>query len=130
MAMTKKERAEFDAALAQARILGALRWTATVAKDVPAPSYSSNALAFTEGWTYNTYSGTVELGWSESNAHGKGPYPAGDRNKSAAQGARALFSTESKALAALRHALELQAAEKLAAVDRRIAELAAKEAAS
>ncbi len=118
--MTKKERAAFDAALAEARLLGALRWTTAVERDVlPVTG------GYVSGWDWNAHSGRVWLGWSSSISHGSGPIPVGTaRHMSGSQGSRRMQSTKERALAALRHEMELQFATALAAVDRQIREAA------
>lgn len=124
MAMTKKEQAAMQAAIDRAELLAALRWTAPVAKDVPPPT----AGGYSEGWIYNAYSKCVERGWSTAVSHGSGPAPApGERHTSGSQGARRMFSTEAKALAAMRHELETRAAEVLLKCDRCMRALAPNE---
>lgn len=114
MAMTKKERAEFDAALEKARILGALRWTEPVKPDLkPADGKSIT------GWQTGTYGrGSVRQMWSEGWAHGSGAKRIA--NGSASQGGISLHSTQLRALKALRHEVELESAEKLARIDKMI----------
>lgn len=114
MAMTKKERAEFDAAIAKARILGALRWTEPEKEDLH-PTTGKTIY----GWKTNTYGrGSVRQMWSESWAHGAGEKRS--PNGGAAQGGISLHSTELRALKALRHEVELESAEKLAWIDEMI----------
>lgn len=114
MAMTKKERAEFDAALAKARILGALRWTEPVDRDLK--PVSGEVIT---GWQTSTYGrGSVCQMWSESWAHGKGEKRVS--NVGASQGGISLHSTELRALKSLRHEVELECAEKLARIDQMI----------
>lgn len=108
MAMTKKERAEFDAAIKRAETLAALRWTQPVARDLPRPDRG-----MTSGWDFNVYSGEVFRAWSECTSHGRGPR----REFSGSQNGRALFSTRALALAALRHETEAQCAESLRRID-------------
>jgi len=116
MAMTKKEREAFDAALKKAEIPGALRWTTPVEKDVPIP-----ANGYSQG--YATYSTSVQESWSGCVSHGSGKAPEhGTRHYSASQGPRNLYSTKLLALRALRHNKELEAAEELWRIDRMIAE--------
>lgn len=119
MAMTKKERAEMDAVLREARMLGALRWTSPVARDVLPPKGGG----YTEGWDFNAYSGSVWLGWSTSVSHGNGPAPAdGAAYRSrGSQNSRAMYSSKALALAALRYDTERQAANNLAKIDAMIA---------
>ena len=113
MAMTKKEQAAMQAAIDRAEALAALRWTAPVAPDVPIPEPGG---AFVTGWTYNEYAREVRPAWSSSVSHGTSTEPG----RHGTQGPLALYSTRTRALQALRHALELQAAAKLLAVDRAI----------
>lgn len=119
MAMTKKERAEFDAAIERAEILGALRWTQTapVPRDVPPPG--SGCGNYVCGWSYNSYSGTVYKSWSRVVSNGTG-VPKEGCYTSGSQGAISQFSTEKLAYQALRHELEVQYAKKLLEIDRKI----------
>ncbi len=110
MAMTKKEKADFDAAIKRANTLAALRWTEPVEKDVPIPEHFTDS---TSGWDFNTYSGTVRQMWSECVSHGDGL----KRTGSASQNGLWLFSTKLLALRALRHAVEREAADKLRKID-------------
>lgn len=116
MAMTKKEKADFDAAIKQIALLGALRWTSPVKKDIPVPQSFGES---TSGWDYNTHSSSVNQKWSDSVSHGDGP--ARTNRFCGSQNGRALFSSELLALKALRHAVELECAEKLRRIDEQIA---------
>ena len=114
MPMTKQEEARLE----RAETLAALRWTAPVEKDVPPPE---GAGIYSEGWTFNAYAKRVEICWSSVIYHGFGRAPQkGEMHRSAAQGVKWLFSTEEKALAAMRHEVERQAAADLFAIDRKI----------
>ena len=116
MAMTKKERAEFDAAIQRAETLAALRWTGPVSRDVPIPESG-----YSQGWDYNEHSTRVWLAWSSLASHGDGEAPKQyDAYRSASQNGRSLFSTRARALAALRHAIESTTATRLLNIDRQI----------
>lgn len=116
MAMTKKEQAEFQAAIDRADTLAALRWTAPVERDVFPPKDG-----YTEGWDFNSYTKTAHAGWSSSIHHGTGPAPQDSkRHYTASQNPRRMFSTKAKALAALRHEVEKNTAADLLAIDRQI----------
>jgi len=118
MAMTKKERAEMDAAIERAELLAALRWTAPVQPDVAPPQSGGG---YTEGWVFNAYSSTVQLEWSGSVLHGSGPAPRdGKRASCASQRSQWMYSTKAKALAAMRHEVERESARKLLAIDKRL----------
>lgn len=121
MAMTKKEKAEFEAAILQAKTLAALRWTEPVAPDLPVPK----SFEKTSGWHFNDYNKSVMQMWSESVSHGHGTER--DRTISGRQGGKALYSTELLALKALRHAVEREAAAALLKIDDTIAAIAHKE---
>lgn len=115
--MTKRDQALMQATLDQALLLGALRWSSEVKPDVRAP----DGEGYTEGWSFNVFSGAVEQGWSSKTTHGSGAAPkAGSRAMTASQGCQDLFSSEVRALEALRHALEVECAQRLLAVDRRL----------
>jgi hypothetical protein len=119
MAMTKKERAEFNAAIKALRIKSALRWTDEVNPDLLAPDDSRH---FTQGWTCNSFNGSVVEQWSERSSHGDGRRIPGQWRQSASQGAIDLFSTKLLALKAARHEMEKQFARKLAEIDAKIEE--------
>lgn len=118
MAMTKKEKAEYDAAIKRAETLAALRWSSPVEKDVPVPTYPDH----TTGYGFNDYYCTVYEMWSESVSHGHGPYPGKGVARSASQNGRSMYSTRLLALRALRYAVECEAARKLREIDLQIAE--------
>ena len=116
MAMTKKEREAFDAALEKAEIYGALHWTYPVKKDLPIPDSG-----YTEG--FEVYSTSVQQTWSGSSRHGNGKAPLPDAPfRTASQRGVSLYSTRLMALRAMRHKKELEAAEELRKIDRMIAE--------
>lgn len=109
MAMTKKERAEFDEAIDKLRIVSALRWTAPIEPDVPPPK-SFDGLTI----GYLPAGDRVTEACSSSIGHGR------DHVKTRSQGARSLYSTRRMALAALRHEVEMDCARRLADIDRQI----------
>ena len=120
MAMNKKEKAAFDAAIKEARLLAALRFTQPVDRDVNPPAGWKSE--YSEGWDFNTHNMLTWFGWSSSVSHGTGPAPKdGERYRSGSQNARRMFSSELLALRAMRHTMELEFAEKLRKVDERIA---------
>lgn len=115
MAMTKAEQMKVESL----RIEVALRWTGPVECDVPPPTPGKGG--YTEGWSFNTYTGDVELCWSSCIYHGNGRAPLPGKQRSAgSHGAMSLYSTQERALRALRHEYELQVAAKLREMDRRI----------
>lgn len=122
MAMTKKEKAEYQAALDRCETLAALRWTDPVERDVPAPTHESPHGTYTEGWNYNEHSQMVWLGWSGPVSHGDGPAPSGGLYRSGSQNPRSMFSSKLLALKAMRNEIERMSAEKLLKVDRMISE--------
>lgn len=121
MAMTKKEKAEFDALAARLRMTAALRWTEAVEPDVRASHDNGGKPAV--GWMGHVHNGTAQKAWSTTVFHGLGEKENG---RSASQGARALHSSRLLALRSVRHEVELECAKRLAAIDEQIeAELAA-----
>lgn len=123
MAMTKKEKAEYQAALERCETLAALRWTDPVERDVPAPKIESPYGTYSEGWDYNAHSQRVWLGWSGTISHGEGTAPdSGIYKNGGRQNPTAMFSTKALALRAMRHEIEMMSAEKLLKIDRQIAE--------
>ena len=115
MAMTKKEQAAFQAAIDRAELLAALRWTSPVEPDVPIPEKFGE---YAEGWAFNTYSMIVTQAWTTTVSHGSGFAPkSSSYSRNASQGAQRLYSTQAKAIQAMRHELEIQAAKKLLECD-------------
>jgi hypothetical protein len=117
MAMTKKEREQMDAAIQKAELLAALRWTAPVEKDLPPPDKSGE---YSEGWDCNLSAQRVYVAWSDYVGHGSGHAPINYSQRNGSQKSIWLYSTREKALAALRHAIEKEAASKLLACDKQI----------
>lgn len=118
MAMTKAERAAFDAAQADARIARALRWSEPTEPDLPIPTEGA-----TSGWAFWPPTmpdvRQVEQAWSERTAHGYGvqrtPWRSGSQN------GVPLYSTRLRALLALRGAYERVFAHVLDGIDAEIA---------
>jgi hypothetical protein len=113
MVMTKKEKELFDEALLRIELLTAFHWTKPVEPDVPIPQ---NGIV--SGWAYNLSTRNVYEAWSSSNKHGDMPYSP----KFWYGNGINLYSTKTKALAALRHAIEIQAASDLLSIDKRMVE--------
>ncbi len=75
-------------------------------------------------WTYNAYAeGRVTLGWTDGQLHSKeGELPGPSRFRSASQtGGGPWFHTKREALRALRYAMTVAAANRLAKIDEQIA---------
>jgi hypothetical protein len=117
MAMTKKEQAEMKAAIDRADTLAALRWTNPVRRDVDVPQNG-----YSEGWDYNAWTREVFLGWSSTFCHGTGSAPIAV-HRTGSQDPRRYYSTQVRALAAMRHEVEQKAAADLLKIDRQIAAL-------
>lgn len=123
MAMTKKERAGFDAALEKARILGALRWTEKVLPDIQPPVPCS-----AEKLTTGFYAHAHELNYRVSEACSSSIYHGiGSTTKTNSQRPIWLHSTRLRALKAARSEMEKAAAKALAELDKEIAEEESKE---
>jgi hypothetical protein len=118
MAMSKKERAEFDALLDELRLVAALRWTEPVAPDVPTPKGNELSRGYLPIGVMSD-SARVTEACSSSVNHGL------DHQKTSTQQPRALYSTRLLALKALRHQIEIDCAQRLARVDRQIEALRA-----
>lgn len=124
MAMNKKEAAQLNEALTQARFNRALSWSRL--PETPDVKPPSGIFEFANGWTFtenSIYPSTPKAyeAWTESSYHGDGhrdpDAPRTQRRPSASHGARWLFSTKLRALYALRRALERKFAAVLAEVD-------------
>ncbi|EIZ1086025.1 hypothetical protein MPI44_004573 [Klebsiella oxytoca] len=129
MAMTKKERAEFD----KARSYRSLRFS-----DYPTSKDLSPLNGLVTGFDINVsrvistnfsihgYSPAVYAAWSEKNAHGTGDGSDKPRRRSSRDGIL-LYSTKKRALGALRRELEDKFAALLLEIDDAIAEEELKE---
>lgn len=124
MAMTKKERAAWEAIEAELAHLRALTAADTQApeRDLPAPKWGEPS---TSGWDYNVYrmgrsslSGAVYPAWSGTTSHGEGEKR--HQGVSGSQNSIDLYSTREKALRALRAAVVAEYAGKLAIIDAEI----------
>lgn len=123
MAMTKAERRELHDARHRAALHRALRWSDAdpneLLPDLPIPPPGEH----TQGWSF--YPGSewvvVERRWSESDCHGSLDWTPPSRSRRATQGGEALYSTEGRALRALRAIREYEYASKLLAIDHKIA---------
>lgn len=119
--ITKKEQAARDAATAQeaqlaqqARERAALRWSddSDVAPDVSPPERGSE---LTTGWLFNAYARRVNVACSDVVSHA-----VGKTDRTTTQGAQRLYSTRTRALRALRCAMEREFAAALAKIDAEI----------
>lgn len=118
MAMNKKEQAQFDEALHLMQLNRALRWSDNGADfDVGKPDWNGEIV---NGWSVNMGNVTVYKSWSSSAVHGDGWSTNGERPKYASQDPIPQYSTEEKALRALRHKLEMKFAAELLRVDKLI----------
>jgi hypothetical protein len=117
MAMTKKEKEYVENLEKELRIRAALVWTPKVEEDLPPPIPGSGGE--TSGWVYNRYNLRVDTAWSSSVSHGTG-YTSRKHSSYASQKSIPLFSTRLLALKALRNEVELDAAMKLAEIDKLI----------
>lgn len=127
MAMSKKERAEYDAAVLNARVNRALRWSdhPTPTPDVPVPERGH-----TTGYLFNSYErGRVEQAWSEPTCHGYDAYDVKRRQLAigGTRDGRPLFSKKSAALRAMRAEMEMRFARTLTLVDLQIEQAIAEE---
>lgn len=114
MVMSKKERDMLEEALLKAELAMALRWTTGIEPDISMPK---NKDGVTTGWLFSLSAKKVYQAWSTPNSHGNMPFtPRCTQYKNGV----ALFSTETRALLALRHAVEEQAAANLLEIDKEI----------
>lgn len=110
--MNKKEREAFEALERELALAWAWKLTDPVERDLPPPELGERLRALSIGWNFNAYSGTVYKACSSSIYHGEG------WEKTSSQGPLALFSSFDRAKAALRYAVEREALERLAVIDR------------
>ena len=117
MAMSQKEKSMLEDALSKIEITSALHWTKGADPDIAIPAKKDE---ITEGWLFHTSSKKAVESWSSSSNHGDMPFLS--KYDTQYKKGSALFSTKSKALMALRHAVEEQAAKDLLEIDKKISE--------
>ncbi len=118
--MTKKEKAEYDAAIRRAELWGAFCRTKKVHPDVmPPPGGSSERVV---AFTVNSYGKNVKRVWCTPYSHGP-VYEDGLHGNGRQGAAGPMYSSERLAWEALRNLLEQQSAADLLAVDRELARL-------
>ena len=117
---SKKATRVIEATRGTMHIVRALRWTDGECKpDMKKPSgrYGPTTI---HGWDYNSFTGKVYRMWSKASRHGQGDAPSPFGGGS--QRGRDLYSTKLRALRALRRAIEIDCARKLAKIDEQIRE--------
>lgn len=113
MAMNKAEQAALADAHRMLRLHASMHMKGEkIARDLPIPAPFAPMIY---GWDFNLHSGRVFKACSNVQAHGY------SWDKTDTRDGRALFSTQQLALRALRAELELQFADRLAALDVAIA---------
>jgi len=121
MAMNKKEQALVESLTIEAAQNRALRWSdGEESPDIPVPDGFNQ---FVNGWSFNAYRGVAYETWSCSVTHGDGHITEGGRPGSASQRGIRQYSTEEKALIAMRRSLERQFASSLNKIDEQILKL-------
>lgn len=118
MAMNKKEKELYEDALRMQEINKSLRWSDYEDdKDVNIPDHSGR---YVNGWSINRGTMNVYESWSSAISHGDGWINEGDSPRYASQRPIKQYSTEEKALKALRLFMEAKFASLLLDVDKRI----------
>ncbi|EAO5224775.1 hypothetical protein DRL80_01085 [Salmonella enterica subsp. enterica] len=118
MAMNKKEKEQLENAIRLMAVNRALRWSDYGAdRDVGVPHGTNQ---YVNGWSINIYSCRVYKSWSSTVTHGYGWVENEEIPRSASQRGIAQYSTEEKALKALRHCMEMKFAEALYEIDKQI----------
>lgn len=107
--MNKKEQAY----VAELETRLALRFTDPVEPDVLPTDYQVPRV----GYSFNTYHREAYQAWTTTSLHGRGD---GSSRMAASRGAKPLYSSEKRALQALRHELEQQYAKELYRIDQLI----------
>lgn len=130
MPMTKAERAQMEAL----EVRAALTWQGPPPAPIDLAVWraANPGVEVFEGWTYNAHSERVSRGWSKGAVHSSGGsfahYEQNRSRYSATQTAGGpWFHAEADAFRAMRHEVALQCAQKLAALDARLAELTTSE---
>ena len=112
---------------AKLRVTAALRWTEPVEPDVMPPTPTEPFLTLTYGYGFNKHSLRIMKGISSSGARAFGDMDKPFPKSTTTHHPVSLYSTERLAWKAMRHEVEKECAERLAAIDRRLDELAAPE---
>ena len=120
--MSQIEKSMLEDALSKIEITSALHWTKGAEPDVAMPTKKDE---ITKGWLFSTSSKKATESWSSSSNHGDMPFLS--KYDTQYKKGAALYSTKSKALMALRNALEEQAAKDLLELDKQIADAIAEE---
>jgi hypothetical protein len=125
MAMTKAEKLRLETLENELREAKALRFTEPVLPDIdpPGPGFDKETNGFTIVGS-GQYA-QVKVGWSTSIGHGVGYASRSEQRKAGlggSQGARHLYSTRLLALRGMRNAVEKEAAQRLARIDKMIEE--------
>lgn len=107
--MNKKEQAYVESL--ETRL--ALRFTEPVTKDLPIPKSSTSLVC---GWSYNTHTLQAYKSCSSNVFHGNG------WEDTTSQRPIAQYSTQKRALRAMRYEVEMECAHKLRKIDKDIAE--------
>lgn len=110
--MNKQEQKAFEDLEQELRLAKALRFTEPVSKDVAPPPYRSADL-LRKGFLFNAYSPRVEPACTSSGSHS-----FGRDDVTTTQQPVSLYSTRLRALRALRNAVEIECAKKLATIDK------------
>lgn len=116
MAMTKKEKLQWDTLVQKLRVAAAFHRTEPVAFDVPPPA-NGDYNRIVNGWSFNDYNQEVHPSCSSSVNHNRSGW-----NKTNSQNPINQYSTKLLALRALRFAAEENAAVILAKIDKKIEE--------
>lgn len=117
---SKKATRVIEATRGAIDIVRALRWTDGECKPdmkKPAGRYGPTTI---HGWGFNAYTQKVQRMWSKVSRHGQGFDPSPHARGS--QGGKDLYGTKLRALRALRRAVEVDCARKLARIDEQIRE--------
>lgn len=120
MAMNKREKEQLENAVRLMGVNRSLRWSDYSAdKDVGAPD---DYRKYVNGWSINTVTMRVYKTWSSGVYHGDGWVIDGERPANASQNPISQYSTEEKALRALRHCMEMKFAAALYEIDMRLSQ--------
>lgn len=114
MSMNKKEREQMQQLEHDLRIAKALRFTEPVESDVAIPETLPE---IRNGYDFNIHAERVDLACTSAINHSFGQH-----GKTTSQRPCRLFSSRLLALKALRHAMELEFARRLAAIDTQISQ--------
>lgn len=115
--LPKWAQAKFEELQNERDLLAAFHRTQPVEPDIDFPKSGDDNK---QGYTFNAYTGSVLFSVSSSVAHGSNHFDTGPCKRTTSRGSIRQYSSAQRAARAMRYAVELECAKRLAAIDRLI----------